>query len=164
MNYSLKKNWFLFGVYFLLILSIPFSTELNFSGNLSTDFPDEQLMWLLSLLSVFYILYKPAVLGGLHPLLFILAILLCWTTFTVFVSTDRMVSFKYLLAKFWYIGAFVLGSLLVFRLADGFQKAAIFLVLSMLAVTSIVLFKHSQTGFSFATVNEAVVPFFQEPC
>lgn len=161
MNYSPKNNQPLFLVYYLLILAIPFSTELNFSGNLSTDFPDEQLMWLVSLIAVFYFLYNPKILGGSHFLLFILSVLLCWTIFTVFVSVDRMVSLKYLLAKFWYIGAFVLGSLIVFRLDKGIHKAAVLLVLSMLAVTLIVLFKHTKTGFSFATVNEAVVPFFK---
>lgn len=151
-------------IYFLLILAIPFSTELNFSGNLATDFPDEQLMWILSMLSFFYVLYKPGILSKdsrAQPLLIILTLLICWTFFTTIFSSDKIVSGKFLLAKSWYIGAFVIGSLIIFSTKNGITKAAVFLVLSMLLVCLLILYKHSQTDFSFATVNEAVIPFFR---
>ena len=34
--------------YFLLLLLLPLSTELEFSKTLSTDFPDEPVMWLIT--------------------------------------------------------------------------------------------------------------------
>ena len=40
-------------IYFLLIACIPFSAELQVTETLGTDFPDEPLMWFLSLLVIF---------------------------------------------------------------------------------------------------------------
>ena len=40
-------------IYFLLMACIPFSTELQLTETLGTDFPDGPLMWFLSLLVIF---------------------------------------------------------------------------------------------------------------
>ena len=44
--------------YFLLIASIPLSTELQITPSLGTDFPDEPLMWVITILVVLIITYR----------------------------------------------------------------------------------------------------------
>jgi O-antigen ligase len=137
-------------VFFLLLAALPFSFEYNFSSGLGTDIPDELLMLLVSAIFLAYWLYKPSTLSKKnvqHPLLLLYGAVLFWVTVTVIFSTHLQVSVKYLLAKTWYAGAIA--------------TAATVMVLSMLLVTIIALIRHYQSGFSFATINDAVSPFFR---
>jgi O-antigen ligase len=151
-------------IFFLLLATLPFSFEYNFSSGLGTDIPDEFLMLLMSVLFFAYWLYFPKAIKKnvlRHPLLFLLLVVVCWTVLTVIFSGDRQISGKYLLAKSWYICAFVLAPLVIFREKKSIVMASIVLVGSMLLVTAIALIRHNQTGFSFATINNAVSPFFR---
>jgi O-antigen ligase len=96
-----------------------------------------------------------------HPLSLLLLAGLSWMILTVCFSTHPSVSVKYLLAKSWYLGAFVLAPLMVFRNKHSIAKAGAILAGSIMLVVGVALFRHGQTGFSFASVNEAVSPFFR---
>lgn len=151
-------------IFFLLLVSLPFSMEYNFSSGLGTDLPDEPLMLLTSFLFLAYWMYKPASLLKKmiqHPLLLLLILLLAWTTVTVIFSTNKVISIKYLLAKSWYTGAFVLCPLILFRERKLFITAMILLTASMLVVTAVTLCRHYALGFRFAGINDALTPFFR---
>lgn len=151
-------------IFFLLLVSLPFSIEYNFSSRLGTDLPDEPLMLLTSFLFLAYWMYKPATLPKKiiqHPLLLLLLLLLAWTTVAVIFSTDKIVSIKYLLAKSWYIGAFVLCPLILFQEKKLFITAMILLTAAMLVVMAVTLYRHYALGFSFAGINDALTPFFR---
>ena len=151
-------------LFLLLLLSLPFSFEYNFSSGLGTDIPDEFLMLFVSLLFGAYCLYSPNAITKKirqHPLSLFLMIIIGWTLITVIFSTNPLISLKYLLAKGWYIGAFVLAPLLVLHDRKQIRTATIVLAGSMLLITIIVLARHYSTGFSFATINKAVSPFFR---
>ena len=151
-------------IFFLLLVSLPFSMEYNFSPGLGTDLPDEPLMLLTSFLFLAYWMYKPASLPTKmiqHPLLLLLLLLLAWTSVTVIFSTDKVISIKYLLAKSWYIGAFVLCPLILFQERKLFITAMILLTAAMLVVTAVTLYRHYALGFSFAGINDALTPFFR---
>lgn len=150
-------------LFFLLIATLPLSAEYQFSSGLGTDFPDEGLMILVAFLFIVYVLYRPAVIRQSlqHPLLWIFGIYCCWMLVTVIFSTHPLVSVKYILAKSWYAGAFILAPLVLFRDKKNMVITAKTLLLSLLVITVIILFRHSQSGFRFATVNEVVQPFFR---
>ena len=151
-------------LFFVLLFSLPFSVEYHFSQTLGTDLPDEFLMLLVSGLFFFYWIYHPKAIQKkilLHPLLLLLFILLIWIIITVLFSTHHIISIKYLLAKCWYIGAFVLAPVIVFRQQQNIRSAAITISCSMLIVAVIALIRHSSNGFHFANVNDVVSPFFR---
>ena len=151
-------------VFLLLLFTLPVSFEYNFSSGLGTDIPDELLMLFVSLLFFAYWLYSPKVISKSilqHPLLLLLLVILCWIFITILFSTQQQISMKYLLAKSWYVGAFVIAPLIIFREKKKIAIAAITLVSSMLLITVIALVRHFNTGFSFATINDAVSPFFR---
>jgi len=151
-------------IFFLLLFTLPLSFEYNFSSALGTDIPDEFLMLFVSGLFLAYWLYSPDALPKnilKHPLILFLFIGLCWTMVTVLFSTEQIISLKFLLAKGWYIGAFVLAPLTIFNNKKTISTAAITLTGSMLLITCIALARHSSNGFSFATINKAVFPFFR---
>ncbi|HEX4877483.1 MAG TPA: O-antigen ligase family protein [Chitinophagaceae bacterium] len=151
-------------IFFLLLVSLPFSMEFNFSSGLGTDLPDEPLMLLASFLFLAYWICKPGAISKKdlqHPLLLLLLLLILWTIVTVAFSSDKIISFKYLLAKSWYVGAFVLCPLILFRERKLFITAMILLAAAMLVVTVVTLYRHYALGFSFAGINDALFPFFR---
>lgn len=150
--------------FFLLLFSLAFSFEYSFSDRLATDVPDEALMVFVTGLFFCYWVYQPKVLELQtlkHPLLTMLFLLLCWMVVSVIFSTQAAVSVKYVLAKSWYMGAFVLAPLIVFKDKRSITAAAITFAASVLLVTLLILMKHLRNGLSFATVNDSVVPFFR---
>jgi O-antigen ligase len=151
-------------IFLLLLFSLPFSFEYSFSSSLGTDVPDELLMLLVTILFLLWWFYKPSLLPLFviqHPVLLFLILLFTWTGIAVLFSSDQLISLKYLLAKGWYAGAFVLAPLILFRQKKNLYKALITLTVALLIVMFIVLIRHSTFGFSFATVNDAVYPFFR---
>jgi O-antigen ligase len=152
-----------YSVFALLLLAIPFSFGWSFSSELSTDIPDEFFMWSVMALMLFYGLYfsksmTPSALR--HPLLLLLLFDLFWITLSMAFSTDIIVSLKFLLAKCWYIGAFVFTPLFFFRQEKNIRDATRLIGLSMLLVVCIIMIKHALYGFEFAHINHAVSPFF----
>lgn len=151
-------------VFFLLLFSLPFSTEIQLSTTLGTDFPDEILMLFTAGLFFCYWIYSPKVLPGKamrHPLIILLLAGFAWSAVTALFSTHYLFSVKFLLAKCWYIGAFVLAPLAILRNKKVIRKAALALAIAMLLVTLVTMVRHYKDGFTFAGINEALRPFFR---
>jgi len=150
-------------LFYLLVLSIPWSIEYNFSQTLGTDLPDEPLMLLASISIIFFVVHrwKQIQLKRVHPLLLLILFQLLWTIITVVTSTDLLVSVKYLLAKGWYLLAFLLMPLFVLREERRLKNTALLLCGSMMLVTIIVLIRQASGEWKFATVSQAVKPFFR---
>jgi O-antigen ligase len=150
-------------LFYLLLLSIPWSVSYSVSGTLATDFPDEPLMWLSALIVVCFITLqhkKLLRLNKVHPIVVIVLLQLLWVLLTVFTSTYPLLSIKFLLAKSWYLLSFLVLPVLLLD-ARKLKTAALLLSFSMLLFTVIAVVRHAATGFSFATINESVLPFFR---
>jgi len=151
-------------IFYLLLFSLPLSFEYSFSPSLGTDVPDEFLMLLVSILITGYICYSKKPFSKYilsHPLFILLITSLTWTIITVLLSTDQFVSLKYLLAKSWYIGAFVLAPLVVLQSKRSIAVASVMITGSMMLSVIFIFIKHSSYYFSFADINNAVSPFFR---
>jgi len=151
-------------LFLLLVLSLPFSFEYNFSDSLGTDIPDEALMLLVSFVSLGFWLYTPASIEKQtwrHPLLVLLFIHMAWIVVTTISSGSPLLSVKFLLAKNWYLGAFVLAPLILFRNKQNIRLTAACFAIAMLLVAVIAVIRHAEYGFDFATVNRSVEPFFR---
>lgn len=151
-------------VFLLLLFSLPFSAEYQVTSTLGMDFPDELLMLSVALLFGYYWIYKPAVLSKesiCHPLAILLLLSYGWAGLSSYFSTYPALSLKFLLAKIWYFGAFVLAPLVIFREKQWIQKSIMALVTAMSLVTLITLARHCWYGFTFASINDALYPFFR---
>jgi O-antigen ligase len=189
-------------IFYLLIFLIPFSTEIFFENGFSTDFPDEALMWLVSIFAIASAIFrltfneanykrvitktqystlnskfsnsaiqnfnvqlstlnpKTPHLSTPKPLLLIVLIWTTWILVTASISPDPFLSLKFFLAKCWYVAAFVLP-FLIWKEEKLVGKVIAILLMAILLATGFVLWQHSKNGFSFASVNEAVRPFFR---
>ena len=99
-------------VFLLLLFTLPFSMEYQVTETLGTDFPDELLMWLVTGLFFCYWLYRPRAISRKvwrsipYNAYYLYSII--WAMVSSLFSTQPVLSLKFLLAKGWYIGAFVL--------------------------------------------------------
>jgi len=151
-------------VFLLLLFSLPFSMEYQVQETLGTDLPDELLMWLVSALFFCYWLYKPRAISRQvwsHPLIVVLLLSIIWAMVCSLFSTQPLLSVKFLLAKGWYIGAFVIAPLILFRRKQMIRMAGWALSGAMIIVSVITLIRHGLYGYSFATINLALEPYFR---
>jgi O-antigen ligase len=150
-------------LYYILLASIPWSIEFNFTPSLGTDLPDEPLMLIVSFLALAGIIWQRKKLGTrpLHPLLWILILQLAWTLVTVFTSTYPDLSAKYFIAKCWYLLAFVAAPLLLFRNEQVLRRATIILLSSMVLFMLVTQLRHAANGWTFERINDSVRPFFR---
>jgi len=149
-------------LFYLLLFSIPWSTEFLFPSGLGTDLPDEPLMILMAFAAVLLLIAQrknPTI--SAHPILILLAAHFLWLLVTVITSTYPFLSLKYFLAKSWYLLAFVGAPLLLWKDRASFLRSAVVLFVSMLSVTCVALVRHAQLEFSFAQINDALAPFFR---
>lgn len=150
-------------LYFLLLFTIPLSTEFKFTPALGTDLPDETLMWLLTPVVLFIMVRNRDAVSGIfsQPIMKILVLSLCWTLVTVAYSELPVVSIKYFIAKIWFVVPFVTGTVLFLKTRGDLHKAAVFLLVPMAIAAVVILIRHGMEGFSFDSANEVTRPFFR---
>lgn len=154
-------------LYYALFLTLPFSREMPLVGSLMMDVPSEPFMLALTACVPLLLLLGRGSLGQLprrewqHPLLVLPALLLLWSAVEVGFSVDKVKSFKYVLAKVWYLTPFVLGTLLLVRRPADFWRVAGCYVLGTVAILLLyVLPRHYKHSFDFEHVNRAARPYF----
>jgi O-antigen ligase len=150
-------------LFYVLVASIPWSVEYHFSNALGTDLPDEPLMLLAAFASLTLLLIhkKNIQFKPVHVLLLLVGAQLMWTLVTVLLSSDVVLSIKYFLAKSWYILAFLVLPLFIYREPKLIRRTAMVLAGSMFLSALFVLYKHAYFGFSFEKVNTALEPFYR---
>ncbi|MCG2613142.1 O-antigen ligase family protein [Terrimonas sp. NA20] len=159
-----QTGWVSFSAIFLLLIaSIPFSTEVLITESLGTDLPDEMLMLLVSVLFFFHLINNTTAFFKIiwHPLVWLVLVSFCWSAISLAFSTHIVLSVKFLLAKSWYMCAFLAATFLVNSKKDELKRIATTLALSMFVCTMIIFIRHAALGFSFAGINDAVDPFFR---
>ena len=154
-------------LYYALFLTLPFSREVPLVGGFMMDVPSEPFMLALTACVPLALLFGRGSLGQLprrewqHPLLVLPVLLLLWSVVDIGFSVDKLKSFKYALAKVWYLTPFVLGTLLLVRRpADFWRVAGCYIAGTVAILLLYVLPRHYKHGFDFEHVNRAARPFF----
>lgn len=151
-------------VYLAIWATIPFAIEVDLPGGLSTDFPAEPFMWLSCFLLPVYILINHRKLSFrfvFHPVFILLLIHFFWIIITSILSVEPMISLKYTLAKSWYLVCFVIIPLLLFKDVQDFKTWGLVVFVPLIVTIIIILIRHSQYGFTFSTINNAVIPIYR---
>lgn len=150
-------------IYFIMLASIPFSTEIDLPGGLGTDFPDEVLMWWLCGIGGLYLLTHVSGIKNLvrHPVTWLLLIHWVWIFICCLGSRDIFHSMKYWLSKSWYLFVFYI---LAYTFFKNEKRISAFVWVSALAACATILVievRHSFTGFAFSAINSVVLPFYR---
>lgn len=150
-------------IYFLLLIVIPFSTEMELPGGFSTDFPDEPLMWWLFGLGMVYLVMNPEKIRSMikHPLTLVLFFHWTWIFLVSLSSQDVMVSVKYWASKSWYLFVFYFLAFIILKNEKRWMQFVWCSILSATVTVLIIEYRHALTGFSFSAINTLVNPFYR---
>jgi O-antigen ligase len=150
-------------VFSCLLFSLPFSFEYHFISGWSMDLPDEILMLVISFLAVACFISSRARRKSfiVHPVVQLVMLWFLWMMICAAFSSLPMVSAKFVLAKTWYAGAFLLAPVFLLYDKEAVSRSIRVLIYALLAVVLIILVRHGLKGFSFRSVNDAVYPFFR---
>jgi O-antigen ligase len=155
-------------MYFIVIFLTPLSVQLiDFLPSSSVDFwiPTEPLLF--GIMIVFY--YKIVLDRSLdariinHPVTFAILFNLFWLLFTSVTSTMTLVSFKFLLARTWFITVYYLLAILVFRKMANIRLFIWCYAISLMGVVVYTIIMQIQMGiFNKQVATFAMAPFFRD--
>ncbi len=151
-------------LYFLILFFLPLSIEVELPGGLATDLPTEPLMWLLTGCVGAWLLrhWHTANMAYLrHPITILLVMHFAWIGITTLTSQQFIFSFKFFLAKIWYLLALFVVPVQVLRSAAQVRALVWTISIPMLATIFYVSARHAVHGFSFAMSNEVMDPFYR---
>lgn len=149
-------------VFYLLLACLPLSTEIQLPNGFGTDLPTEPLMIGLMLVYGLYVLQNGRQMNGRfirHPISLLVLLHLAWVLITTITSDLFFVSFKFALAKIWYVVVFyfLAGHMLQSKKEVRTYFWVIFLPLLFTVLVTLV--RHSTYGFSFMDVHRVLHPF-----
>ena len=151
-------------LFWLMILLLPLSTELNITPSLGLDFPDEPLLMLLTGIFIIKWIHQPSFFPSpllKQPLFLLLLLHLSWVLLSCFYSINPILSIKFFLAKIWYIIPFVILPQVIIGSQTSLKKLGNLLLLPMLFVAIQAIIRHSLLHFSFEGVKKIYDPFFR---
>jgi O-antigen ligase len=160
-NYCINQTANLF---WILLLLLPFSTELNITSSLGIDFPDELFLMLLTALSIVKLIHEPKLFPNIlkqQPLFFIVILIMLWTGISTLYSVQPILSIKFLLARTWYIIPFVVLPQLLIKSQADCKKVALLFVIPMLVLVIQALLRFGFYGFAFDSIKKTMAPFFR---
>ncbi len=151
-------------IFYLLIFSIPLSTEIFLPNGLSTDLPTEPLIVGLMLVFLFLVASRKQLLDQLflrHPITLLLLLHVFWGFFTVLTAHDQTVALKFMLAKTWYVFTFYFLGSLVLREVKDYKRFVWTMFVPLLATVVIIIIRHGMLGFGFDTIYQVLHPFYR---
>lgn len=149
-------------LFFLMAASLPVSVPLELSSGFSLELPSEPLMILLMGIFIIKVLS-----GGMYsgrdqwrPLHRWLIALLAWMAFTSLLSEFPDRSVKFMLAKLWFLIAFIYMGEKIIRTPADVRKLFWWVWLPMVSITLFIGVRHAMEGFSFEAAHNIPLPFY----
>ena len=152
-----------------LMLFIIFATPLaieykNPDFQIGFSLPTEPLMFGIMLLFFLRLLYEGKMDKKIlkHPITIALIINLVWISITCLTSTLPLVSFKFLLARLWFVTTFYFYGILLFKKFSNIRKM---LWLSIIPLTGVIIYTvimHAQNGFDEESAHWVMWPFYRD--
>ena len=151
-------------LFWLLILTLPLSTELNITPSLGLDFPDEILMIGLTGLVILKMVQQPKWFPSnlrKEPLFRLVCCIMGWTLISACFAEHSLLSLKFFLARIWFIIPFVIVPQILLQSQSSIRKFALLLLIPMFLIVVQALVRHAFYGFSFIDIKKAMNPFFR---
>lgn len=150
-------------LFYFLVATIPLSIQYFFSSTTTLNLPTEPLLAGFLLLIPFYFLLnkdKQSIAFIKHPISQLILLLVFWTAISFLFSTEKTISFKFLIAKAWFVAGFFIIAGLTIKNTQDFKLFFWCFFIALLLVTVYTLARHYSFNFSFAMVNRTMGPFF----
>lgn len=150
--------------YWFFLLCIPFSATIYFLGDsLSTTVPDEPLAWLLLGITGMLLVYDYRQFPQWffkNSITLVITLQVLWMLFTLIFSQEFLPSLKYVLAKLWFLNAYFIFPVFVFRHQRDFKKAFLILAIPITLHAFVAFGWHYTYHFNYWLSNKVVRPFY----
>ena len=149
----------------IICFCVPLSIFINdVGGGLGLSLPTEPMVWLIFLLFVFQLLTRNVFTWDLlkQPLVLAILINLFWMFLSMLNSSMPFVSFKYFMARTWFVVVFFFFLVFAFKDVSMMRRFLTYMLLGTFIVVAITLFKHSREGFSRGWGYSIMQPFFED--
>lgn len=150
-------------LYYAFWVTLPFSIEFYF-GSIGMDLPTEPIMLALTGLAFVLFISKIGTISFrwmYNPISAFILLHIFWLLFTSIFSQSPVVSYKFFLAKLWYVIPFFFLSFHMIKEVSDVHRIVKILAIFLSAAVSIVLMRHAMEGFTFAASHKVVRPIFR---
>jgi len=151
-------------IFYLLLATIPLSTEVNLPGGFGTDFPSELLVIVLMGIYSLYLIRNGTRLDShffKHPITLLLLLHLAWIGISSLHAGEKIISLKFLLAKIWYVTTYYFLAGLLLKTEKDLKNFFKWVFIPLLFTVIIVMIRHALDGFSFEGINLVLNPFYR---
>lgn len=158
----------LFALDKLVLLTVFFTPlAINFSdieGGLGLSLPTEPIIFGIMLLFVLKQFHKNTIDKQIikHPLTVAIIINLLWLCITSVTSTLPLVSFKFLISRFWFIIVFYFIATQLFQNFSNIKRFIWLYIIPFIGIIFYTIIHHSQFGFDEKSANYVMSPFYND--
>ncbi len=152
-----------------LILFTVFLTPLSINlqeleGGLGLSLPTEPIIFGIMLLFILKQFYKNSMDSKVmkHPITMAIIINLIWIAVTTITSDLPIVSFKFLVARLWFIITFYFVGTQLFKNYSNIKKFNWLYILPFIIIIFYTLYNHAQHGFDVKSANYVMSPFYND--
>lgn len=155
-------------MYYIIIFCTPLSVQLiDFFPNSPIDFaiPSEPILFGMMMIFYYKILYDNSfdIRITRHPVTYAIFFNIIWIVITTLTSSMPLVSFKFLLARIWFVTIYYFLAVLIFK---EYRKIPVFIwsyVIAMIMVVIYTIARHMQYGLNDTRAAHIVMsPFFRD--
>lgn len=154
----------------VLLLSLALLTPLSINLEEFGDFPvamflpTEPIMFGVLLLFIVRFVFMRGLTKEilLHPISIIVIWQLMWLCITAFTSSMPLVSFKFLLARMWFVVSFYFLGIYLFKNIKNAYRFIWLYILGMAIVSVYTVTTHASYGFDHVTAHWVMSPFFKD--
>lgn len=151
-------------LFFVLLAFIPLSTEVNLPNGFGTDLPTEPLIvGLMGVYLIYIFRHGERMDAGFfrHPITTLLFLHIGWILVATITSNLFFISFKYLLAKLWYVITFYFLAGMLLKKSRDIRQMFWYILIPLLFTMLVIVAKHATLGFSFELVYQVLHPFYR---
>jgi O-antigen ligase len=151
-------------IFFLLLALLPLTVEVWLPNGTVSDMPTEPMMAIMMGVYLLYVLKQgKAMSAGFirHPITLLLMAHLGWMLLAVITSESFIVSFKFFLAKLWYVITFFFLAGTLMKSEKDIRTLTWCVLFPLCFTVFYVLSRHAAYGFTFEDVNAVMAPFYR---
>ncbi len=152
-------------VLFLVVFLTPLAINIrDIDIGVGISIPTEPLLFGVLVLFILRILYRNDYDRNIlrHPVSIIIMINLLWILFTSLTSEIPLVSFKFLIARLWFVIPFYFLGILLFRKIKNIKLFSWLYIIPLLAVIAYTIYNHSKLGFDEEAGHWVMTPFYND--
>lgn len=149
----------------LITFLTPFAINIrNMDLGVGVSLPTEPLMFGVLIFFLIKILYEGKYDGNIirHPITLAIFFNLIWLLFTSMTSELPVVSFKYLVSRFWFVVPFYFFAVLLFKKYSNIKLFLWLYIIPFAIVIFYTLYNHSLRGFDEESGHWVMTPFYND--